>query len=161
MSGWDRVYRGNEALADRTDLPVGMRVERVTRASMEEWATFLITMYNLEPAKSLLLALVERNGWHHYALCENERIVAARSMYVHGDGMAWWGIEAPVPGFMTPRFDLDYHLSREIIKDGLRLGVKYFVADIEKASAEMNHDGYRNFGAMGFKRAYFRSNYSL
>lgn len=160
LSGWDRIYRSNEPLADKTEMPKGMRVEKITRATMEEWATFLITMYNLQPTKPLLLSLMERRGWQHYALRENERIVAARSMYIHPDGMAWWGIEAPVPGFMTRDFSLDHHLCREIIKDGLRFGVKYFVADIEKSNAEMKHDGYRNFGAMGFKRAYLRSNYS-
>lgn len=160
LSGWDRIYRGNETLTDKTSLPKGMRVEKITRAMMEEWATFLVTMYRLEPAKQLLLSLVERKGWHHYALRENGEIVAARSMYIHDDGVAWWGIEAPVPGLMTPRFDLDYHLCREIIKDGLRLDAKYFIADIEKPEEKMNHDGYRNFSALGFKRAYFRSNYS-
>ena len=160
VSGWDRIYRGNEPLTDKTEMPAGMRVEKITRATMEEWATFLVTMYNLQPTKPLLLSITDRRGWHHYALRENERIVAARSMYIHHDGMAWWGIEAPVPGFMTPRFDLDYHLCREIIKDGLKLGAKYFVADIEKSDTEMKHDGYRNFNEMGFKRAYFRSNYS-
>jgi len=88
-------------------MPPGMRVEKVTRAKMEEWATFLVTMYNLQPTKLLLCSLVEqRPGWHHYALRENEGIVAARSMYIHRDGMAWWGIEAPVPGFMAQDFSL-------------------------------------------------------
>lgn len=160
LSGWDRIYRGTEPLADKTEMPANMRVEKVTRAMMEEWATFLITMYNLQPTKPLLLSLVERRGWHHYVLCEHERIVAARSMYIHSDGMAWWGIEAPVPGFMTQDFSLDHHLCREIIRDGLQLGAKCFVADIEMPDAQMNHDGYRNFSAMGFKRAYLRRNYS-
>jgi hypothetical protein len=160
LSAWDRIYRGNEPLVDKTELAAGMRVEKIDRATMEEWATFLVTMYRLEPTKPLLCSLVERKGWHHYALRDNEKIIAARSMYIHNDGMAWWGIEAPVPGIMTPRFDLDYHLCREMIKDGLRLGAKYFVADIEKPDEKMDHDGYRNFAAMGFKRAYLRSNYS-
>lgn len=160
VSGWDRVYRGNEPLADKTEMPPAMRVEKVTHATMEEWATFLVTMYNLQPTKPLLLSLAERRGWHHYGLRDKDRIVAARSMYIHSDGMAWWGIEAPVPGFMTPDFSLDYHLCREIIRDGLRLGAKYFVADIEKPEAEMKHDGYRNFAAIGFKCTYLRNNYS-
>jgi hypothetical protein len=161
VSGWDRIYRDNKPLADKTAMPVGTRVEKVTAATMEEWATFLVTMYRLEPAKPLLFPLMGRRDWHHYALLEGESIVAARSMYIHSDGIAWWGIEAPVPGLMTPRFDWDYHLCREIVKDGLRLGAKYFVADIEKPDAEMKHEGYRNFAAMGFKKAYFRSNYSF
>jgi len=39
--------------------------------------------------------------------------------------------------------------------------LEFFVADIEKVAAAMDHDGYRNFEAMGFKRVYFRSNYSF
>jgi hypothetical protein len=123
-SGWDRIYRDNRPLADTTAMPVGMQVEKVMPETVNEWATFLVTMYDLQPVKPILFELMERPGWHHYILRDSGELVAARSMYIHRDGMAWWGIEAPVPGFMTPRFDLDYHLCREIVKDGLALGRK-------------------------------------
>jgi len=61
---------------------------------------------------------------------------------------------------MTQDFSLDYHFCREVIKDGLSLGAKYFVADIEKPEADMKHDGYRNFASMGFMRVYLGSNYN-
>lgn len=161
VGGWDRVFRGAEPLAVPFELPAGMSIEKVSKGTAEEWADFLTGMYRLEPAKPLLLALVEREGWHHYALREGDRMVAARSMYVHGDGVAWWGVEAPVPGFMTQRFDLDFHLCHEILREGLSLGVRRFVADVEKVDPNQGHDGYRNFDRLGFKRAYLRTNYGF
>jgi hypothetical protein len=46
-----------------------------------------------------------------------------------------------------------------MVKDGLALGVRYFVTDIEATSAEMNTPAYRHFEALGFKRPYFREHY--
>lgn len=134
-------------------------MEEVTRETQDEWSAFLVAMYDLPGVEPALHALVERRGWRHYALRDGEEVSAARSMYIHDDGVAWWGVEAPVPGLMTPRFDLDLHLCREMVGDGLKMGVKLFVADIETPSERMDHDGYRNFGELGFERAYFRSNY--
>jgi hypothetical protein len=87
------------------------------------------------------------------------RIVAVRSMYIHPDGMAWLGIEAPVPGIMAPSYDLDFQICQVVVKDGINAGVKYFVADIEAPAAGMNTPAYHHFEALGFKRAYFRSHY--
>jgi hypothetical protein len=161
VGGWDRVFRDAGPLSIPAEMPAGMAIEKVSPETAEEWADFLVGMYRLDPAKPLLLALVGRNGWHHYTLREDGRIVAARSMYIHGDGDAWWGIEAPVPGFMTQRFDLDFHLCREILQDGLSLGAKRFVADVEKVDPGMGHDGYRNFARLGFQRAYLRTNHGF
>jgi hypothetical protein len=93
-------------------------------------------------------------------LCKDEKIVAVRTMYIHSDGMAWLGVEAPVPGIMAPSFDLDLRLCQTILKEGIDMGVRYFVADIEAPNPAMNTPAYQNFEALGFKRIYFRSHYS-
>lgn len=158
VSEWDRILRDDEPMPEGEDPPTGMRVEKVGPKKADEWATFVGERYRLPETKPALLALVDRAGWHHYTLRDGEEILAVRSMYLR-DGIAWWGVEAPVPGLMTDRFDLDHHLCREMLRDGLAAGAKLFVADIEAPREDMDHDGYRNFGALGFKRAYPRSNY--
>ncbi|MEW5988866.1 MAG: hypothetical protein AB1791_19760, partial [Chloroflexota bacterium] len=112
------------------------------------------------PTTPWLLALVERPGWHHYLLRRGRAIAAVRSMYVHHDGMAWLGIDAPVPGIMAPSYDLDRQLCQAMVRDGLGLGVRYFAADIEAPTPAMNTPAYHHFEALGFKRPYFRSHYS-
>jgi hypothetical protein len=74
--------------------------------------------------------------------------------------MAWLGIEAPVPGLMAHSYDLDFQICQTMVRDALNLGAKYFVADIEAPTSEMDTPAYHYFGLLGFKRAYFRSHYS-
>lgn len=87
------------------------------------------------------------------------QIRAVRSMYIHNDGMAWLGIDAPVPGIMAPSFDLDARICETMISDGIALGARCFVADIEAPHPEMDIAAYRHFAALGFGKAYFRSHY--
>jgi hypothetical protein len=103
---------------------------------------------------------VERAGWHHYLLRQGTQIGAVRSMYIDTAGMAWLGIDAPVPGIMAPSYELDCQVCQAIVKDGMNLGVRYFVADIEAPDTAMNSPAYRYFELLGFKRPYFRSHYS-
>jgi hypothetical protein len=157
--GWDRIYRGNSPLPDAGGSPgEELRVEEVTQPTAPEWAAYICKVYGL-PNEPWLLALVGRLGWHHYMLRQEPNLVAVRSMYIHHDGIAWFGIDAPVPGLMAPTFDLDALLCYAMVRDGLARGVRYFVADIEAPSAEMNTPAYRHFGALGFKRPYFRGHY--
>lgn len=157
--GWDRIYRNNDVLdKPEVELNEDFKVEKVTRASGTEWAGYIDSVYGL-PTTPWLLALVERPGWHHYVLRKRTEIVAVRTMYIHSDGMAWLGIDAPVPGIMAPSFDLDLQICQTIVKDGISLGVRYFVGDIEAPTPQMNTPAYRNFEGLGFKRSYFRNHY--
>jgi hypothetical protein len=159
IGGWERIYRDNAALAENAiDLPATSHIEHVTRETAPEWAAYLDSSYGL-PTTPWLLALVGRPGWHHYMLRVDGQIHAVRTMYLHSDKLAWLGIDSPVPGIMAPSYDVDAQLCQAIIHDGLRLGARYFVADIEAPTAEMNTPAYRNFEALGFRRPYFRSHY--
>lgn len=157
--GWDRICRNHAALAMPLAAPSGnFKVEKVTRATGTQWAGYIDAIYGL-PTSPWLLALVERPGWHHYMLRNGDEIVAVRTMYIHPDGMAWLGIDAPVPGVMAPSYDLDLQICQAMVKDGIDLGVRYFVADIEAPSPQMDTPAYRNFVTLGFTRPYFRSHY--
>jgi hypothetical protein len=158
--GWERIYRDNRPLTQEVAKPrVGSRVEKVTPATGPGWAAFIDSLYGL-PTTPWLLALVGRPGWHHYLLRQDQQIVAVRTLYIDDQNMGWLGIDAPVPGIMAPSYELDVQLCQAILQDGLALGVRYFVADIEAPSAEMNTPAYENFDALGFKRLYFRSHFT-
>jgi hypothetical protein len=162
--GWDRIYRGGApptgAIGDSPGFSPLEPIEKVTHATAAEWTGFLDGLYRL-PAGPWLRCLVGRPGWHHYLLRSSGKIVAARTMYLHADGMAWLGIEAPVPGVMAPSFELDRRICREIVRDGLELGAKCFVADIEAPSAEMNTLAYAAFDSLGFRKLYLRRHYRV
>jgi len=158
--GWERIYRDDAVLTRVIREPQnGQRVDKVTRATAPEWAAYLDAIYGL-PTTPWLLSLVERPGWHHYLLRQNGRIAAVRTLHIDDQGMGWLGIDAPVPGVMAPSFDLDLQICRAIVMEGIELGVKFFVADIEAPVPAMNTPAYRNFEALGFKRPYFRSHFS-
>jgi hypothetical protein len=158
--GWERIYRNNHTPTHMIIEPRDrFRVEKVTRATAPEWAAYIDSLYGL-PTTPWLLALVERPGWHHYLLRQETRIVAVRTLYIDNAGMGWLGIDAPVPGIMAPSYDLDAQICQAIVKDGLDLGVRYFVADIEAPTPAMNTPAYQYFEALGFKRPYFRNHYS-
>ena len=152
--GWERIVRDGSPLESSTD----PAIERVTTSNAHEWADFIDAAYHM-PTKPWLLELVGRPGWHHYLLRQDARVVAVRSMRINPDGTAWFGIEAPVPGIMAPSFALDARLCQTMVSDGLKLGTKLFVADIEKPSAKLDTPAYQDFARLGFTRPYFRSNY--
>ncbi len=74
----------------------GLFVERVEPAAAEEWS-HLQRVYRLDTGPWLPL-LIDRPGWHQYLAREHGRIVAARGVYIGSDGIAWLGMEGPVPG---------------------------------------------------------------
>ncbi|HYE73464.1 MAG TPA: hypothetical protein VEF04_09035, partial [Blastocatellia bacterium] len=158
-SGWDRIHRDDQPFLESAPrIIAGYGVEKITQATAEEWAEFIIGVYGV-PVKPWLMALVERDCWHHYVLRRGAKILAARSMYLNQDGTAWLGIDAPVPGVMVPSYDLDFQICKAIVKDGLELGAKQFIADIEAPSVGMNSPAYENFGTLGFSKLYLRNNY--
>lgn len=160
QGGWERIYREATPLPPEPLFPAdGLSVERVTQATAAEWAGFIDRQYRL-PTSPWLLALVGRNGWHHYMLKRDGAVAAVRSLFIGADGAAWSGIDAPVPGIMAPSFDLDAVLGEALVRDGLAAGAKLFVADIEAPHEERDGPAYRNYARLGFRIAYFRSHYS-
>jgi len=155
-SSWDRVIRDG---APVSGLPATVpQVEQVDIATASEWAAFIDGIYHL-PTAPWLKELVGRSGWHHYILRENGSIVAARSMFVDHDNQAWLGIDAPVPGIMTPNYNHDLAICTAMVQDGIQRGVQQFVADIEKPSPDRIGPAYEGFQNLGFKVTYLRHNF--
>jgi hypothetical protein len=151
----DRVYRDGRP----AEAPLFGPVERVTRETAGEWAEFLQRVYRLDTGPWLEL-LIDRPGWHEYVYRDGGEIVAARGMFIGPDGMAWLGMDGPVPGVMTDEYEPDAALCEFMVADGLAHGARSFLADIELPSPELDTPAYRYFGELGFTRPYVRTHWA-
>jgi hypothetical protein len=157
----DRVVRWDEPLnGSPTHSARALKVERVTADARDEWSEFLQRVYRLD-CGPWLRALHERPDFYPYLARESGQIVAARSMYLGEDGIAWLGMDGPVPGLMTADYEPDAALCAAIVADGLELGACGFIADIEAPSEQMDTPSYESFARLGFRRPYTRVHYAL
>jgi hypothetical protein len=153
----DRIVRGGQLSASTPTLDYA--VARVTGSTAAEWAEFIQRVYRLDTG-GWLEALVGRPGWHHYTARDGSEIVAARSMYIGPDRTGWLGIDGPVPGVHWDEYAPDASLCTYIVEDGLALGARGFIADIEAPSEEMDTPAYDLFGRLGFTRPYVRTHWT-
>ena len=155
----DRVVRGTEPFAGGVPTDRALAVERVGPETKDEWAAFLQRVYRLDTGP-WLQALIGRPGWHQYVVREGDDVVAARGMHIGGDGTAWLGMDGPVPGVMTEDYEPDAALCAYMVDDGLRLGARSFIADIEAPSPRMDTPAYDYFARLGFRRPYVRTHHA-
>jgi hypothetical protein len=157
----DRIVRGDgmptppAARADGRDLVV----QRVGPETADEWAAFLKRVYRLDTG-DWLQQLIGRRRWHQYVVREAGDVVAARGMYIGDDGTAWLGMDGPVPGVTTDDYEPDAAICGFIVQDGLNLGARRFIADIEAPSPTMDTPAYQYFARLGFRRPYVRTHYA-
>jgi hypothetical protein len=81
-------------------------------------------------------------------------------MYVGRAGAAWLGIDGPVPGITTDDYEPDAALCAFIVADGLALGARSFLADIEAPSPGLDTPAYAHFARLGFRLPYARTHYA-
>jgi hypothetical protein len=157
----DRIVRGGEPMHAAPAGPQGreLSVEKVGPECADEWSGFLQRVYRLDTGP-WLPALIGRAGWHQYLAREQDEIVAARGMHVERGGLAWLGMDAPVPGLMTDDYEADAAICARIVEDGLRLGARGFIADIEAPSVAMDTPAYEHFARLGFRRPYVRTHWT-
>jgi hypothetical protein len=156
----DRVIRAAEPLTEMSrSSHREITVERVDSESADEWSAFIQRVYRLDTG-SWLPRLIGRRGWHQYVAYEAGEIVAARGMYIAPDGIAWLGMDGPVPGITTTDYEPDAALCQAIVADGLSNGAREFIADIEAPAAAMNTPAYDHFARLGFRRPYVRTHYA-
>ena len=155
----DRIIRDGSSLRGGLALRNGLTVERVTRETAEEWSTFLQAVYRLEAGDWLPL-LIGRPGWHQYVARRDGRIIGARGMYIGPGGAAWLGMDGPVPGVTTDDYEPDAALCEFIVTDGVALGARSFLADIEAPSQAFDTPAYTYFARLGFRRPYVRTHYA-
>jgi hypothetical protein len=155
----DRVFRDGRPLGTIPQTAREITVERITSGSAEEWSGFLQRVYRLDTGPWLPL-LIDRKGWHQYVAHEDGKLVAARGMYIGVDGMAWLGMDCPVPGVMTEDYAPDAAICAYMIEDGLANGARAFLADIEVPSYKMDTPAYQYFSQLGFSRPYVRTHYA-
>lgn len=158
----DRVLRGGELYAGPPPASCDRRlqVEPVAADTADEWSEFLQRVYRLDTGE-WLQRLVGRRGWHPYLAREEGEIVAARAMYIGAEGLAWLGMDGPVPGVSSDDYEPDAAICARIVQDGLRLGARGFLADIEAPSEAMDTPAYEYFPALGFSRPYVRTHWAV
>ena len=155
---WDRVVRADAPLGARAgDAGRDISVRRVGVEQVTLWSGFLADVYGVE-AEPWLRGLHEHAFWRHYLAYEDGRPVGARSMYLPGPGeLAFRAGDGPVPGVMTADHEPDARICERIVTDGLAVGARGFVADIEAPSPAMDTPAYTIFAALGFRRPYART----
>jgi hypothetical protein len=155
---WDRVVRDAaplEAAPAEPEREIDVRTVESDDAGL--WSGFLADVYGVD-ARPWLAGVHGRGGWHHYLAFEEGRPVGARSFHLPAAGEhAWLGVDGPVPGVMTDDHTPDARICARIVADGLALGARGFVADIEAPSAAMDTPAYGIFGSLGFRRPYTRT----
>jgi hypothetical protein len=157
----DRILRADEPLVAPPAEPAEdeLAVERVTAETADEWAEFLQRVYRLDTG-GWLQALIGRPGWHQYVARRDEQIVAARAMHIGQQRIAWLGMDGPVPGLTTDDYAPDAAICAAIVTDGLILGARAFIADIEAPAKTMDTPAYEHFARLGFSRSYIRTHYA-
>jgi hypothetical protein len=157
----DRVVRDGSPLAESSAFRGReLGVERVDHESADEWAEFLQRVYRLETGR-WLQALIGRPGWFQYIAREDGEIVGARGMHIGPEGIAWLGMDGPVPGLGTDDYEPDAAVCARMVADGLVAGARRFIADIEAPSEAMDTPAYGHFGRLGFTRPYVRTHWAV
>ena len=82
-------------------------------------------------------------------------------MYIGEEGLAWLGMDGPVPGVSSDDYEPDAAICARIVEDGLKLQARGFLADIEAPSEAMDTPAYRYFPALGFRRHYIRTHWTV
>lgn len=157
----DRVVRDGRRLDTLAVRPSErqFKVTRVGRADADAWSQFLQRVYGLDTGR-WLHELYERPSWHQYIAREDGEIVGARGMYIGESGIAWLGMDGPVPGVHSSDYEPDAALCAAMVADGLDRGARGFIADIEAPSEAMDTPAYDYFGRLGFTRPYVRIHYA-
>lgn len=160
---WDRVVAQGVAPGAAAALAQGC--ELVTPATAPAWSRFILGCYGMPPPiGDWLLALAGRPGWLHALRRDGGRpdapITMVRSLFHDGQGWAWLGIDAPVPGVMAPCFDDDQRLVATLVAEAARRGVHSVVSDIEQPAAARDTEAYVRWRALGFEAVYRRRLFS-
>ena len=156
---WERITRDNQPLNDDTETN-NIQVRLVDESLKESWVKFLIDTYDFD-FYEWPRAFALRKGWKHYVAFRDNKIIACRSFFMTPQKTVFSGVDAPVPGVMTPDCKPDFQIWKRAIRDALKEGAVFFVADIELPDKEKNRSAYEGFRQLGFTIPYTRLHYRL
>lgn len=156
---WERIVRDKRPL-DNISNDDSIEVRLVDDSLKESWVQFLINTYGFN-FYEWPRAFALRKGWKHYVAFKNNKIIACRSFFMTEQKTVFSGVDAPVPGVMTPDYAPDFAIWKKAIRDCLQQGAILFVADIELPDKEKNKAAYDGFEQLGFHIPYTRYHYRL
>jgi hypothetical protein len=151
---WAKMYRGNDpAPVIHTDL----RLELVGKDQADAFGDLVITTFEV-PAmlQPIMKCTVGQPGWYSYLAYDGEKPVACTSMHIRGD-VAWLGNMGTLEKFR--KRGAQGALFARCIRDGLALGVKWFITETGEDTPEDPNPSYHNMLRNGFQLAYLRRNY--
>jgi hypothetical protein len=155
--GWERILWHAQAITELSTTRA-ISVKKVTAEDADAWEKFIIDLYHY-PVAGWLRSFWGKKGWEHFLAYENDKIIAARSVFLGSDKIAWSGVEAPVPVVMTNDLEPDRIIWKHIQQHCLHNDIEYLAADIEFPSPGRNTEVYKSFGQLGFIVTYLRRLY--
>ncbi|HEY9227466.1 MAG TPA: GNAT family N-acetyltransferase, partial [Gemmatimonadaceae bacterium] len=150
---WTKVYRSND---DLPTIPTGLRVDRIDASLAERFAVVGCAAHGLPAALTPLFAsAVGRPGWHHFMAWDHGTPAAIGALFVQ-NGVGWLGMGATLPAFR--RRGAQGALMALRLREGARLGCRWFVTECAQDLPERPNPSFRNMLRTGFKVAYHRPN---
>jgi hypothetical protein len=151
---WTKVYRAADALPS---LETDLRIDAVDAREAERFALVACEGFGMPSMLTPLMAsTVGRPGWVHYMAWDHGAPAACAALFVHG-AVGWLGIDATLPPMR--RRGAQGALMARRMRDGARLGCRWFVTETGQERPERPNPSFRNMMRAGFTVAYHRPNY--
>lgn len=151
---WNKFYRTCEPVHEAE---TSMRVEEINEKYANDFAEIVINVFKNPPElKPGLISLVGRKNWHHYLAFDNEKPVAAGSVFIYGD-TAWLGIAVTLAEYRK-RGAQSAIIAKRINK-AHELGCKWLSVETAPHSAEKHNSSYMNLLKYNFNFMYERPNF--
>jgi hypothetical protein len=155
--GWERILwkvQPVNTLATTRNI----QVKKVSKEDVDAWAQYIIDLYHY-PVIEWLKGFWGEPGWEHFIAYENDKLVAARSVFIGKNNIAWSGVEAPVPIVMTKDLEPDRMIWLHLQQHCFDNNVEYLAADIECPAPGRDTDVYHSYAELGFEVKYLRKLY--
>lgn len=151
---WSKVYR---AAGDLSPVETDLSVEAVDEAQSGIFAAITCAAFGMpRQLEPWIASTVGRPNWHHYIALDGRDPVGAGALFLSGD-IGWLGIAGTLPA--ARRRGAQSALMARRLKDGQRLGCRWFVTETGQDTPEHPNPSFHNMLRAGFTVAYQRPNY--
>jgi hypothetical protein len=151
---WSKVYR---AAGDAPAVATDLSIEAIDQRHGASFAAITCTAFGMpRQLEPWIASTIGRPGWHHYLALDGADPVATGALFVYGD-IGWLGIAGTLPS--ARRRGAQGALMVRRLKDGQRLGCRWFVTETGQETPERPNPSFHNMLRVGFTVAYHRPNY--
>lgn len=151
---WTKVYR---PAGDVPSVSTDLRIEQIDKSHASAFGEIACSAFGMPATLSpWIAAIVGRPGWNHYLGFDGGRPVAAAALFVIGE-VGWLGVAGTLA--TARRRGAQGALMARRLKDGARLGCRWFVTETGEDTAARPNPSFHNMLRLGFTVAYNRANY--